>query len=53
MMKKCLAGLALLAFAGFAHDLASLTPAQVIVTGIIAAALFVGTLVLLVKWVTA
>ena len=36
-----------------AHDLASLTPAQVIVTGIIAAVLFVGTLVLLVKWVTA
>jgi hypothetical protein len=36
-----------------AHDLASLTPAQVIITGIVAAALFVGSLLLLVKWITA
>ncbi|MET0217375.1 MAG: DUF2970 domain-containing protein [Burkholderiales bacterium] len=35
------------------RDLASLTPVQVILTGIIAAALFVAGLVLLVTWITA
>jgi len=34
------------------HDIATLTPAQVIVTGIIAAAVFVLGLVLLVRFVT-
>jgi hypothetical protein len=35
-----------------AQDVASLTPAQVIVTGLVAAALFVLGLVLLVSWIT-
>jgi hypothetical protein len=35
-----------------ARDVVTLTPAQVIVTGIIAGALFVLSLVLLVSWVT-
>ena len=35
-----------------AQDVATLTPAQVIVTGIIAAVLFVLSLVLLVNWIT-
>ena len=35
------------------RDLASLTPVQVILTGIIAAALFVAGLVPLVTWITA
>lgn len=34
-----------------AQDIATLTPAQVIVTGIVAAALLVLTLVLLVTWI--
>jgi len=36
-----------------AQDMVTLTPAQVIVTGIIAGVLFVLSLVLIVKWVTA
>jgi hypothetical protein len=35
-----------------AQDVVTLTPAQVIVTGIIAAVLFVLSLVLLVNWIT-
>jgi hypothetical protein len=35
-----------------AQDVVTLTPAQVIVTGVIAAALFVVGLVLLVTWIT-
>lgn len=35
-----------------AQDVVTLTPAQVIVTGIVAAALFVLSLVLLVSWIT-
>ena len=35
-----------------AHDVVTLTPAQVIVTGIIGAVLFVLSLVLLVTWIT-
>ena len=34
------------------HDAVTITPAQVIVTGIIAAAVFVLSLVLLVRWIT-
>lgn len=36
-----------------AQDVVTLTPAQVIVTGIVAAAVFVLSLVLLVAWITA
>ena len=34
------------------HDAVTITPVQVIVTGIIAAAVFVVSLVLLVRWIT-
>ena len=34
------------------HDAVTITPVQVIVTGIIAAAVFVLSLVLLVRWIT-
>ncbi len=34
------------------HDAVTITPAQVIVTGIIAASVFVLSLVLLVRWIT-
>jgi hypothetical protein len=34
------------------HDAVTITPLQVIVTGIIAAAVFVLSLVLLVRWIT-
>jgi hypothetical protein len=34
------------------HDAVTITPVQVIVTGVIAAAVFVLSLVLLVRWIT-
>ena len=38
--------------AGHERDVATITPVQVIVAGIIAAAIFVVSLILLVRWIT-